>query len=361
MRGLVFLGDKKTEVRDFPIPTPGPNDVRIRIKASAICGSDRHMYKAPHELLASGKFGATGAGSPQYRFGAVSGHEGAGFIDAVGENVEGLKVGDRVTIHHHQGCGHCTHCLSGEPMLCGDRRCSGHGLPGTNAEYTLIAAKCCVKLPEEISTEVGAFLGCQGITAYSALRKLEISGNTPLVVYGLGPLGMIASLMAKRMGATVTGIDISDYRLRFAREKGLVDFTLNPGKDDCEAWLKQFTKGIGVKKGLVACGAPQMLWLSSVAASVKGLIILIGVAEGALDPTMDASFSFDGRHVIRKELTIRGSYVMPMGMFEDLFSFLTEKKVDLGVLTTHHFRIEDGDEAFALFDQGETGKVVFNF
>ena len=361
MKGLIFYGDNKTEVREFPIPTPGPDDAVIQIKRSAICGSDRHMIEAPHKLLSSGKFGSTGAGSPQYRYGSVSGHEGAGVVYAVGEKVKNVKVGDRVAIHHHQGCGVCTHCLNGEPMLCSNRKCCGMGLPGVNAEYTMIAAKNCVKLPDEISFEVGSFLGCQGITAYSALRKLQVSGNEPLVVYGLGPLGMMAALMAKYMGATVVGIDISEYRLNFAKENGICDEVLNSKTDDCEEWLNNYTHGVGVKKGLVACGAPQMHWLSSRAASVKGVIVLIGVAEAALDPTQDAPFTFDGRHFVRKELIVWGSYVMPMGMFEDLINFLIDKKVNLDVLTTHHFKIEEADTAFKLFNSGLTGKVVFYF
>ena len=360
MKGLIFFGDFKTEVREFPIPTPGPNDVVIKIKSASICGSDRHMIESPHELLASGRFAATGAGSPAYPYGTVSGHEGAGVVHAVGNNVTSLKVGDRVTVHHHQGCGVCRHCRNGEPMLCRDRICSGHGLPGMNAEYSMIHEKCCVKLPPEISFEVGAFLGCQGITAYSALRKLNVSGNAPLVVYGLGPLGMMAALMGRHMGATVVGIDISDYRLDFAVKNGICDYTINSKTTDCEAWLDDFTNGVGVKKGIVACGAPQMMWLCSRAAATKGEVVIIGVSEAALDPTREAPFTFDGRHFVRKELVIRGSYVMPMGMFDDLFDFLIEKKVDLGVLTTHHYTLEEGDEAFAQFVNGQTGKVVFD-
>ncbi len=361
MKGLIFYGDNKTEVKNFPIPTPGPNDVVIKIKASSICGSDRHMIEAPHELLASGTFAKTGAGSPAYPYGGVSGHEGAGIVYAIGENVKNVEVGDRVTVHHHQGCGVCKHCLNGEPMLCENRICSGHGLPGMNAQYSMIDAKCVVKLPDEISFEVGSFLGCQGITAYSALRKLQVSGNEPVVIYGLGPLGMMAALMAKHMGATVVGINRSDYRLNFAKEHGICDYVLNSSTTDCEEWLKNFTHGVGVKKGIIACGAPQMMWLSSRAASVKGEIVIIGVSENALDPTKDAPFTFDGRHFVRKELIIRGSYVMPMGLFDDLFRFLIDKKVDLDVLTTHRFTIEEGDEAFDLFNHGKTGKVVFTF
>ncbi|MBR6350711.1 MAG: alcohol dehydrogenase catalytic domain-containing protein, partial [Firmicutes bacterium] len=301
MKGLIFDGAGRTLVKEFPIPEPGPNDAVIQVKSSAICGSDRHMLMAPHDLLVSGKFGATGAGASAFKYGMASGHEGAGIVYSVGENVTNVKVGDRVTIYHHQGCGHCPACRRGEFNLCEHRKNPGLGLPGTNAEYTVINSACCVPLPDEISFDVGALMGCQVITAYAALRKLQVSGNEPVVIYGLGPLGLIAGVLAKAMGATVVGLDISEYRLNFAIEKECCDYVLNSIKDDCKTWLEDFTKGRGVMKGLVCCGAPQMHWLSSQVAGIRGHIVLVGVSNNALDPNKDAPFSFDSRCWIRRE------------------------------------------------------------
>lgn len=361
MKGLVFTGDMRTEVREFPIPEPKADEVRIKTMASAICGSDMMFYKAPSDLLKSGAFGATGAGAAAISIGTISGHEASGYVDAVGVAVTNVKVGDRVTFHHHQGCGHCKHCLDGEPMLCQDRRPLGVGIHGSNAEYCVIKAACVLPLHEELSFATGAFLGCQAATAYSSLMKAEVSGNDLLVVYGVGALGQQTALMAKKMGARVVGIDISDYRLNLLKEKGIIDVGINSLHEDCKAILMDLTHGIGVKKGIVACGADQMRRLSADVASVKGVIVITGASEGNMDPTADASWSFDGRAVLRKELVIRGSYVCPLGLFEDLQNFLVDMNVDLDQLVTHHYTIEQGDEAFALFAKGQTGKVVFDF
>ena len=362
MKGLVFTGDRKTEIREFPIPIPNDKEVRIKSVASSICGSDMMFYKAPSSLLQAGAIGATGAGAKSLSMGTICGHEASGIVDAVGTSVTNVKVGDRVITHHHQGCGHCQHCADGEPMLCKDRQPSGVGIHGSNADYSLIKAENCLILPDELSFEEGTFLGCQAATAYSALRKACVSGDDyPVVVYGLGPLGMLTALMARYMGATVVGIDISDYRTKLCLDKNVVDYALNPLVDDCSDWLTKFTNGLGVQKGIVSCGADQMRRLSAEVAAVKGTIIVIGASEGNMDPNADASWSFDGRHFLRKELTIRGSYVMPIGMYYDLVRFLVKKEVQIGRIITHRFSLEQADEAYELFEKGLTGKVIFNF
>jgi len=361
MKGVIFAGDGNVELREFDIPEPGPDEVRVKIISTGICGSDLHLLNGPKEDMISGRFGSTGAGSPGYLYGVPAGHEGAGIVDKIGSNVKNVKLGDRVSIHHQLGCGICTQCISGEDALCQHRVSLGFGRPGVYANYIVVPSKACAELPENISMDVGAFIGCQIITAYSGLRKLNVSGNTPLVVYGLGPLGMVAALLAKHMGATVIGIDISDYRLNFAKEKNIVDYVINSKTEDPGQRLAELTKGKGVRTGIVACGADQMLWLSSTAAAIHGEISLIGASDNCLDPRGSAPFSFDSRHVLRKELVIKGSYVMPYGMMEELMDFLVEKNVNLDILVSHHFQPEDAQTAFDISRAGESGKVIISF
>ena len=207
MKALNLLGNRKVEVVTAPDPQPGPGEVRVKMRASGLCGSDLHLAERPlqpraHELI-------------------IPGHEPAGVVEKLGENVKHLKIGDRVTINHYVGCGHCHHCFGGAMWWCqNDRKVIGGNPHGAHAEYVVAAARNCCVLPDDFSFEEGALIACATGTSYSALRKLHPSGNETLVVVGLGPVGLAGVGLGAAMGAQVTAIGRREDRLRLAKELG---------------------------------------------------------------------------------------------------------------------------------------------
>src|SRR5437899_988257 len=153
MRGVVFLGDRLLELREFPDPTPGPGEVVIAIKASGMCGSDLHAYRARGNAAAA--LGFAGGGP------VIAGHEPCGVVAAVGAGVTDVAVGQRVMNHHYAGCGRCAHCRQGWSQLCPNGfivyGVTGHG---GHAPFMKVPARTLVSLPDELSFEEGAAISC---------------------------------------------------------------------------------------------------------------------------------------------------------------------------------------------------------
>src|SRR5256886_15739874 len=197
MRGVVFLGGRKLELRDFPDPTPGPGEVVVAMKASGMCGSDLHPYRAVGNAAAALGLGGTGGpvvAAPE-RWGVVAGRgPGAAEADA--------PTAQRVMVHHYKGCGRCKHCRVGWAQLCRQGivvyGMTGHG---GHAPFMTVPAYTLVPLPEPLSFEEGAAISCGTRTAYGALKRLDVSGRDTLAVFGQGPVRLSATLLRRAIGA----------------------------------------------------------------------------------------------------------------------------------------------------------------
>ena len=201
MKGITFTGDRRLEVQNFADPTPGPRDVVLEIKASGMCGTDLGAYRSPTGRVAVGATKVEGA--------VIAGHEPCGVVVAVGSAVSEreARVGDRVVDHHYDGCGACRHCSSGWTQLClKDAVAYGYGGHGAHAKYMRVAAHSLVPLPEEISFPAGAAIACGTGTAYGALKRIGLEGDETIAIFGQGPVGLSATVMAVEMGAR-DGVD----------------------------------------------------------------------------------------------------------------------------------------------------------
>src|SRR5947208_1415343 len=205
MRGIVFLGNRKLEIQEFPDPTPGPGEVVLEMKASGMCGSDLHPYRAAGNAAAAL---GLGAGGP-----VIAGHEPCGVVAAVGVGVDSALVGQRVMNHHYKGCGACRHCRLGWSQLC-RAGITVYGMTGHggHARYMKAPAFTCVPLPEELSFEEGASVSCGTGTAYGALKRIDVSGRDTLAVFGQGPVGLSATMLGRAMGARVIAVDVLGRR-----------------------------------------------------------------------------------------------------------------------------------------------------
>jgi threonine dehydrogenase-like Zn-dependent dehydrogenase len=347
MRGVVFLGSRKVELRNFPDPTPGPGEVVIEMKASGMCGSDLKFYRSPPGEAQK----ALGLGGNAEPF--IAGHEPCGVVVARGPGVleREAPIGQRVMDHHYSGCGACQHCRVGWSQLCrAGITVYGVTAHGGHAQFLKVPARTLVALPEELSFAEGAAVACGTGTAYGALRRMRIAGGDTLAVFGQGPVGLSATLLGAAMGARVIAVETGAERLALAREFG-ADATIDFSKQDAVQALKDLTHGEGVNLALDCTGVAAARRAAVRCVKTWGTACYVG--EGG-DVTLDVS-----PDLLRRQVTLVGSWTFSaMGMLE-CARFVADNKIDLEKIFSHRWKLEQADEAYRSFDTQTTGKGVF--
>ncbi len=344
MKAVVFLGDRKLEMQEFPDPEPGPGEVVLEIKASGMCGSDLKFYRAVGGASSLG----LGGGGP-----VIAGHEPCGVVAAVGEGVSKAeaRVGDRVMDHHYSGCGVCGHCREGWSQLCADGSTvygvTGHG---AHAKYMKVPAHTLVPLPEELSFKTGAAISCGTGTAWGALKRLELSGDETLVVFGQGPVGLSATQLAKAMGARVIALDINPERRELARTFG-ADEVIDPQNNDVVSAIRDLTHGEGAHKALDCSSNPEARAAAVRCVRVWGRACYVGEGDTV---TLDVS-----NDLLRRQVTLVGSWTFSKNGQAECARFISDRGVDVDSLFTHEFSLNQAEEAYKLFDTQSTGKGVF--
>lgn len=340
MKGVVFLGERECLVKDLPDPIPEAGQVRVKLKSSGICGSDLHVYRGLNKEDA------------KKRGDRIPGHEPSGVVESLGSGVRHLKEGDRVSIYHYLACGYCKQCASGYLQWCSQAKGLGGPIDGGHADLIIADERNCVLLPDSLSFSDGAFIACAGGTAYSAMQKLEVSGNDCIAIFGLGPVGLSGLLVAKAMGGKVIGIDISSDRLALARQLG-ADAVANPNEGDALETVRKFSGGEGVDLAFEASGSAQ--GRQQIAAGLRrgGKAVFAGV--GSNEKTLNLT------EIIGRQLTLMGTFVLPLWMAWELVHFLTRHQLSFAPAATHFFPIDKAPEAYRLADEGKTGKVVFTW
>src|SRR5438045_1547496 len=286
MRGVVFLGDRKLALQDFPDPAPGQGEVILAIKASGLCGSDLRHYRAPAPAK-------SGSGGP-----IIAGHEPCGVVAAVGAGVPAdfAPVGARVMNHHYKGCGRCRHCRIGWSQLCrGGTIVYGITGHGGHAPFMKVPASTLVSLPDELSFEEGAAISCGTGTAYGALKRIDVSGRDTLAIFGQGPVGLSATLLGRAMGARVIAIDIVPERLALARELG-AEHVINARDADPVKVVHDLTRGEGAETTMDCSGSSEGRLGALQSAATWGRVAFVG--EGG-QTTIDVS-----KHMLRRQLTV---------------------------------------------------------
>lgn len=345
MRGVVFLGDRQLELREFPDPTPGPGEVVLAIKASGMCGSDLHAYRA---IGGAAAIGIRGSGAP-----VIAGHEPCGVVAAVGPGVSEAhaRVGQRVMNHHYKGCGVCHHCRTGWSQMCLEGAVvygvTGHG---GHAPWMNVPASTLVPLPDELSFEAGAAIACGTGTAFGALRRLHLSGRDTMAIFGQGPVGLSATLLAKAMGARVLALDIRPERLALSQGFG-TDVTIDPTTDDPVTAIKALTHGEGTDLALDCTGTPAARAAAVRSTRAWGTVCFVGEGQTV---TLDVS-----PDMIRKQLTILASWTFSLVGQAECARFIADRHLPVDRLFTHRFTLDQAEEAYRLFDTQTTGKAVF--
>jgi len=345
MTGAYLPGNSTVELRVAPVPEPGHGEVLLRMKASTICGSDiRCIY---HEHLGKG---------PEGYQGVIAGHEPCGQIVKAGPGCRRFGVGDRVLVYHISGCGVCNDCRRGYMISCTSeryRRAYGWQRDGGMADFLLAEEKDLIHLPGELSYTDGAQVACGFGTVYEGLRKIGISGDDDVLITGLGPVGLAAGALCRKLGAhRIIGIDVVEERLQLAVKLGLCDEALRSGPDNV-AEVRGLTGGRGVERA-IECSANDAARATAIRATRKwGRIVFLG--EGGrveFNPSPD---------IIHDQKTIFGSWVTSTWLMEELVERLVRWNLHPADLVTHRFALDHVADAYALMSSGKCGKVAVCF
>jgi len=329
--GLALTRVKKPEV--------GHNDVMIRIRKTAICGTDIHIWKWD-------EWAQKTIPVPMH-----VGHEYVGEIVELGQEVRGFAIGDRVSGEGHITCGFCRNCRAGRRHLCRNTVGVGVNREGAFAEYLVIPAFNAFKIPDDIPDEIAAIFDPFGNATHTAL-SFNLVGEDVLIT-GAGPIGCMAAAIARHVGARcVVVTDVNDYRLDLARRMGATR-TVNVAREKLRDVMPELGMTEGFDVGLEMSGVPSAFADMLSCMNHGGKVALLGIPP--------SNMAIDWNQVIFKGLEIKGIYGREM--FETWYKMVAmlQSGLDLSPMITHRFPVDDYEEAFATMLSGQSGKVVLDW
>lgn len=325
-------------MREVPVPAVGKNDVKIKIKKTAICGTDLHIYNWDAWSQKTIKTPMT------------IGHEYVGEIVEMGEDVKGFKIGERVTGEGHIVCGHCRNCRAGRSHLCRETKGVGVNRDGAFAEYLVIPATNVWKCVDGISDDLYAIFDPYGNATHTALSYDPVGED--VLITGAGPIGIMAAAITKFRGARhVVITDINEYRLDLAKKFGVT--AVNTKREDLGEVMKSLHIHEGFDIGLEMSGS-AIAFNQMIANMVNGgKIAMLGI------PKNDMLIEWD--EVVFRCLNIRGIYGRQMYETWYMMSAMIEGGLDISPIITHHFDVRDFEKGFEAMNSGSSGKVILDW
>ena len=326
-------------MQDVPEPKVGHNDVLIKIKCTAICGTDIHIYNWDAWAQQTIPVPLT------------IGHEFVGEIVEVGSEVTSFKVGDRVSGEGHIACGACRNCGAGRRHLCRKNQSVGVTRTGCFSEYFVLPAVNAYPLPANIPDKLAAILDPLGNATHTAL-SYDLVGED-VIITGAGPVGMMAAAIARHVGARHVVIsDVNDYRLKIAAKLG-ANLTVNPSQTDLNAAMSALKMCEGFDVGLEMSGNPGAFNAMLNHMNHAGKVALLGF--------LPKETQIDWNNIIMKGLNVKGIYGREM--FETWYKMISmlQSGLDVTPVITHEFKVDQFDEAFQVMRSGQCGKVIINW
>lgn len=320
-------------------PSVGHNDLLIKIRKTAICGTDVHIYNWDEWSQKTIPVPMT------------VGHEYVGTVVEIGCEVEGFSIGDRVSGEGHITCGHCRNCRAGRRHLCRNTQGVGVNRPGAFAEFLALPAINAFKIPDNISDDLAAIFDPFGNALHTAL-SFDLVGEDVLIT-GAGPIGIMAAAVARHVGARhVVLTDVNKYRLSLAKQLG-VTHTVNVAEQSLKDKMSELQMTEGFDVGLEMSGAAAAFRNMLDVMNHGGKIAMLGI------PSSD--MAIDWTKVIFKGLVLKGIYGREM--FETWYKMasIIQSGLDLTPIITHHFPLKDFQEGFDLMRSGASGKVILDW
>lgn len=331
--------EKGLWLEEGEIPKPGAHEILIKVKKTAICGTDLHIYNwddwsqktIPVPL--------------------VTGHEFFGIIEELGPEVQGFHKGDRVSGEGHITCGHCRNCRAGKQHLCRNTVGVGVTRAGCFADFIVLPATNVFKIPKEIPDNIASIFDPFGNAVHTAL-SFDLVGEDVLVT-GAGPIGIMAAAVARHVGArNVVITDVNDYRLELAKKLGNIR-TVNPTKEKLTDVMKELGMVEGFDVGLEMSGNKNAFSDMLEVMNHGGKVALLGIFP---EPV-----SIDWSKVIFKGLILKGIYGREM--YETWYKMcaLIQSGLDISPIITHTFPARDYLKAFDIMNEGKAGKVILEW
>jgi threonine 3-dehydrogenase len=328
------------DIVEIAEPTPSLGEVKIKLEAASVCGTDLHIYN--WDSWASGRI------QPP----RVIGHEFCGTIVEVGPGVNQRAVGDFVASESHIVCGHCRQCMEGQGHVCVNTRILGVDVDGGFAPYVVLPWENARPTDRSVPARIAAFQDALGNAVHTVMAG-PVAGQTILIT-GMGPIGLFAATVGKAAGAAkVIATEVSPYRIDLARQVG-VDVVIDPTQEDVAARLRTEAPG-GVDGTLEMSGHPSSLALAIESTRPGGRVSLLGLYG-------DARQSLDMNAVIFKGLQLQGIVGRRLWeTWDQMAELLAGGKLNLDPVITHSMHYTEFHEAMELMRAGRAGKVVFTF
>ncbi|MEN6305237.1 MAG: zinc-binding dehydrogenase [Armatimonadia bacterium] len=327
MKSLRFMGNSQVEVVDIPMPVLKDDQVLIKVKVSALCGSEMGGWRSPNASAGNG------------------GHEFAGeVVDPNGHT--SLAIGDRVGVHVVTGCGSCVQCKTGNEIFCDNLTFCGNA----HAEYVAAPARQCLKIPDNIDWDTGVLIAGDGMgVAYHLSRRVGVQAHDTVAVFGCGPIGLGVVALWSFLGARVIGVDMSEYRRNLAEKLGAWK-TVDASKKNVIERLRKLTGGAGPDICLECTGKPDPVAMAFEAARKGGKLGIVG--EQPL-----ATFN-PSRDLIHKELNVYGAWYFRLADFPGMVE-LVNRGLKAKKIVTHRVPLEEAQKGYELMAAQKSGKVLF--
>lgn len=335
---IVDIG-QPLQLRELPLPEPGPGEIRVKVQAAGICHSDAHYRDGTGHV----------AFLPM-----TPGHEIAGVVDKLGAGVDGVRTGERVALHYLLTCGRCDYCSRGLEQFCTSVRMLGKDTHGGYAEYVVAAARNAIPVADGVGMAEAAIMMCSSATAFHALNQARLRPGDSVVVFGAGGLGLSAVQLAWACGAgAVFAVDVDPAKLKAAQAYGAT--TIDPADGAPETQLREATQGRGVDVALEFAGLPITQQQAVAALAVHGRVALAGISR--------ATFAVDSyAHVINREACIVGVSDHLRSELLTLMAFTRRGLLDLNSVIADRLGLDAGEinsrlDALSAF-HGQTRSVI---
>lgn len=340
MKAIVKLarGKGNVEIRDVAEPAPGPGQVKVEVKAAGVCGSDLHIY---HDEI------AIPIEPP-----VVMGHEFSGVIVELGEGIEHLRLGDRVTCETTAwSCGQCLQCRLGHYNMCTNRKVVGYAVDGCFARYCIVNERQVHPLPGSVDFLAGAITEPLACCVHAVLELSSIVAGDVVVITGPGPIGLLCLQLVKAAGgyAIVCGAAPDAKRLDLAHQFG-ADRTVDVEAEDALSLIHQLTAGQGADLFLECAGAPGAASLGLEATRRGGQYTQVGLFSGPFEVKFDL--------IAYKELRVTGSLGQRWTSWQRALALMAQGQVDTHSLVSHTLPLAEWREAFRLFEEKQGLKIV---
>lgn len=331
MKAAVLEGVKELEVKDVPVPEPKADEVLIKVNCCGLCGTDMKLWTGQYS-----------ANMP-----VILGHEYAGEIVKVGEDVKGLKVGDKVVSDPNESCGACYWCRNAQPCFCNDLAAYGVLRDGGFAEFCIASEKGVYPMPDGLDFEIASFVEPVSCVVH-AVDRIGYRPADNVVIIGGGPMGQIHLQFALQAGVNkVILVEPEESRMKMAKEFG-ADHVLNPKTEDIKKSVLELTNDLGADVVIEVVGHADTLEMGMSLAKKGGKIIVFGFAPEGEKASI---IPFD---VLSRELTIMGAWVNPYS-YSRALDVLASGKVDVTPLISSRVKLDDIMDGFNMMIEKPEG------